>query len=158
MTMGYRLWVWLVLSMLPGCQQTLQETSPPRALAVETGCNPAEDTCRAQGDGIDIAFRLGRSVHALTPFPVYVTVRGLEPEAVTTEFRMEGMDMGQNRYRLERQRGQWQAQVVLPACTRGRHHWIALVAATRGRQGVSARFPFAGGQSGGQSGHVGGKG
>jgi hypothetical protein len=64
------------------------------------------------------------------------------PEAVTAEFIMEGMDMGQNRYRLERQGEQWQAQVTLPACASGQRDWVAIVSATKGKEGVFARFPF----------------
>jgi hypothetical protein len=39
-------------------------------------------------------------------------------------FQMQGMDMGPNRYRLLWDGKQWHADVMLPACVRGRHDWL----------------------------------
>lgn len=39
-------------------------------------------------------------------------------------FQMRDMEMGLNRYRLLRQDNGWHAEVMLPACVRGRQDWI----------------------------------
>lgn len=43
---------------------------------------------------------------------------------IFASFQMQGMDMGLNRYRLLWNGTGWHADVMLPACIRGRHDWV----------------------------------
>ncbi|MCX7627975.1 MAG: hypothetical protein N2Z69_06125 [Methylophilaceae bacterium] len=56
--------------------------------------------------------------------PFDLEVEAPEDAAVHASFRMSGMDMGPNRYRLLRENDRWRARVLLPACVQGRRDWI----------------------------------
>jgi hypothetical protein len=63
---------------------------------------------------------------ALQPF--VLTVRAPEGKQVYAEFVMQGMEMGLNRYRLERQLNEeWQGRVTLPVCVSGRRDWLLIL-------------------------------
>ncbi len=51
-------------------------------------------------------------------------VEAAEDAAPYASFQMKDMDMGLNRYRLLRGDSKWRAEVMLPACVRGRHDWV----------------------------------
>ena len=90
-----------------------------------------------------VSLRLDASAQALKPFRVTVSVEGTVPDTVTADFNMPGMDMGRNRYQLERDGGgDWIANVILPVCASGRNDWRAVVSAVRSGSGARAIFPF----------------
>ena len=57
---------------------------------------------------------------------------------------MKGMDMGWNRYRLNKDAaGYWNAEVTLPVCVSGRSDWVAdFDAVAEGRRRVQWQVPF----------------
>ncbi|HEB98577.1 MAG TPA: hypothetical protein ENJ05_03635 [Thiotrichales bacterium] len=115
-------------------------------LTAGPGCNAAASPCRLTGEGMEIRFRMPGGAPAMRPFPVVVEVSGpaaAELGKLEAEFVMPDMDMGQNRYRLVKQDdGRWVAQVILPACSMGRHDWLArLVLEGAGRRWL-AEIPF----------------
>jgi hypothetical protein len=65
------------------------------------------------------------------------------PAGLTVAFTMPGMEMGQNRARLEPARDGWRGSAVLVRCPSGRKGWLAEVSvATRGGATEVARFPL----------------
>lgn len=126
-------------------------TGPERTVEVvqlvtEPGCTPLGRPCRALGTGMTVAFELAAEARPMRAFPVRVAVGGdadRSADAVSVEFLMEGMDMGLNRFRLQRREpGQWGAQVTLPICTTGRSDWLAVVDVDTADRRYRARFPF----------------
>lgn len=114
-------------------------------LVPEPDCEPLGRTCRALGAGMSLGVALPADARPMRGFPVQVNVAGEErgePDAVSVEFLMQGMDMGVNRFRLEPQGpGAWGAQVTLPICTTGRSDWLVVVDADLGERRYRARFP-----------------
>jgi hypothetical protein len=86
------------------------------------GCPDIVKGC--SGDGL--AVRLDQVPKAMRPFRLEVSAP--EAESVEASFKMAGMEMGFNRYRLIRQGDQvWDADVTLPACVRNRKDWLLLL-------------------------------
>ncbi|HEY8353642.1 MAG TPA: hypothetical protein VIK69_01330 [Methylophilaceae bacterium] len=99
-----------------------------------TGCTaPAPDLvecpeigsgCRL--DGLTVA--TDRMPEIMKPFELTLQWDGKEADGIRevhVSFAMEGMEMGLNRYRLEKRSDTlWQAEVTLPVCVRGRSDWL----------------------------------
>jgi hypothetical protein len=79
---------------------------------------------------------------ALKPFNVSLSSNA-ELDSVTVSLEMQGMDMGQNRYRmLKRADGSWQADITLPVCTSGRSDWVAGFEVQASGRGYRLNVPF----------------
>ena len=112
-------------------------------LATITGCDPAVGNCVAVGGDRQVTLGFGSAVVPLESFTVDVNLRDVAAEAVTVEFRMEGMEMGINRFDLVSVGdGGWRGKAVLPVCWAGRRQWTAVVFALTVDTGVRARFGF----------------
>lgn len=115
-------------------------------LRVAAGCDSARHACVASGKDLEFEVRLGPPVRPMEPFEI--RLRGLRDTLaadaqVSMEFQMRGMDMGLNRYRLERAAdGAWQGRAILPVCTTGRSDWLARVEVVQRGQRWSAELPF----------------
>lgn len=115
---------------------------------VAADCMPVGQRCEAASGATRLVFYMGPGgVTPLEPFTVEVDTGGLgQPaHAVQVEFRMEGMDMGLNRYRLRPQpeaASVWRARGTLPVCSARRLDWIAVVEVEAGDALYQARFPF----------------
>lgn len=124
----------------------------PDAIALQAGldCDSARHACRAHNDDLEIELRLGPAVRPLETFDIQLHgVRGdLDAQArIDIQFQMRDMDMGLNRYRLDRDAdGVWRGRAVLPVCTTGRSDWYAVIEIVQeGRRWV-AEMPFVVGQ------------
>lgn len=129
----------LLLLAACGRQETVTELAP------DSGCDAGERLCSATKDDLHLALQLGPPVRPLVPFDVALSVDGVVPdeESLVIDFRMEGMDMGLNRYRLlHRGNNHYVATVTLPVCTTSRMDWYALVEFTAAGRPYQARFPF----------------
>ena len=114
-------------------------------LLVSADCDPVKAPCSVIADGMVLKVSLGPEVKPLQPFQVTVLVdqAGEAVERMELEFFMQGMDMGQNRYRLQEQEsGLWQVQAILPVCTTQRVDWIAKVGVYIGTRLYVAEIPF----------------
>lgn len=116
------------------------------AMQVAVGCDSAQRACAAFGEDLEFELRLGPPVRPMETFEI--RLRGLRDTLaadaqITVEFQMRGMDMGLNRYRLERAAdGDWHGRAILPVCTTGRSDWLARVeVAQRGRRWAT-EMPF----------------
>jgi hypothetical protein len=73
----------------------------------------------------------------LKPFDLIVKASGAEQ--VSADFAMQGMDMGPNRYALQRSSdGAWHGRIVLPVCVSGTSNWIL----TLELDGARVQIPF----------------
>lgn len=89
-----------------------------------TPCADLTRGCRI--DQASVEARVDRIPSALQPF--VLSVRAPEGKQLHAEFVMQGMEMGLNRYRLERQpNGEWQGRVTLPVCVSGRRDWLLIL-------------------------------
>lgn len=59
--------------------------------------------------------------------PFAIRVEGVSGAAPSAEFTMPEMDMGFNRYRFVADGANWRANVTLPVCVTGSHHWEMLL-------------------------------
>jgi|GEM_PF-608185 len=128
-------------------------SQPVLELATAARCEPIGRECSvgaADADaGMRVGLRLAGPVTPLQPFAVEVTARGT-PRPVTAvhaDFIMVGMDMGMNRYRLERavdagDSAPWRGRSTLPVCSADRLDWVAVVTVETAEGAYRARFPF----------------
>ena len=118
-------WLILLCLSLTACSEQNAEVPPAQALALENGCD-VRTGCTGQGAGLSVTVRMAPHRSALKPFRVSLS-SDLALDAVSVSLEMQGMDMGQNHYRLlKTDTGNWQADITLPICTSGRSDWIAV--------------------------------
>ena len=121
---SYGSMVVLCLVLLTACSDSSQDTQPSQTLVLDGRCDVGSG-CTARGNGLSISVRMASPRSALKPFSVTLS-SDVALTAVTLSLEMQGMDMGQNRYRLlHTADGRWQAEVTLPACASGRSDWLA---------------------------------
>ena len=114
-----------VTLLVLGVRYLSGETAAPVLQAM--GCADVVKGCA--GDGLTV--RVDQAPQVMRPFRLAVVAPAAD--AVEASFRMAGMDMGFNRYRLIKQAGQageaseWQAEVTLPVCARSRRDWLLLL-------------------------------
>lgn len=100
-------------------------------LAADPACVPTGRACTARRDGLSLTLRLPDEIQPLEAFALQVVLAGPQAGAVETvlaDFTMADMEMGRNRFQMERQPGgQWRGQALLPVCTSGRRDWRVTV-------------------------------
>lgn len=81
-----------------------------------------------------------RFLSAPTPLKRFdLVVKAPDAGQVTADFAMQGMDMGPNRYVLQRTAdGAWHGKIVLPVCVSGTSNWTM----TLELDGVKRQIPF----------------
>lgn len=81
-----------------------------------------------------------RFLSAPTPLKRFdLAVKAPDARQVAADFVMQGMDMGPNRYVLQRTAdGVWYGKIVLPVCVSGASKWIM----TLELDGVKRQIPF----------------
>lgn len=134
-------------TLQPGMDASPEDTV---ALHVEKDCDSARQPCGARGDDLEIELRLGPPVRPMEAFDIQLqSMRGgLGAQArIDVQFQMRGMDMGLNRYRLDRDaHGVWRGRAILPVCTTGRSDWYAVIEIVQDGRRWSAEIPFVVGQ------------
>ena len=101
--------------LVAGCAQ--QEAAVTLCAALVQGCALEHGALFVQSDSAPVA---------LKPFGLMVVAPAAQD--VHVELRMQGMEMGLNRYRLIRQvNGEWRAAIILPVCVAGRRDWLMVI-------------------------------
>lgn len=113
----------------------------------DSDCRVDRSRCRAQGERLDISLFFSEGAPVMKPFPIKAEIEAhqrIKPQAVSVDFRMVGMDMGRNEYRLAPGKdGAWTGVAILPVCTTGRTDWQAVVEVrTEAGLRIQATFPF----------------
>jgi hypothetical protein len=113
-------------------------------LGTASSCDAAVMACSIHHEKYSLTLLLGPHVKPLQPFHTKLKLKGADnmPKDVIVDFRMIGMDMGLNRYRLNRNVDVWEGKTILPVCTASRADWMAVVEFTDDGQKYSANFPF----------------
>jgi hypothetical protein len=93
---------------------------PTPASAVD--CDSLTAGCSFHLDGGEVFVKSMEPPSALQPFEL--RVRAPWARDAQARFRMHGMDMGPNHYRLIKESDVWKARVVLPICVSGRRDWV----------------------------------
>ncbi len=133
----------LLAALIGACDERGQAASERRDLSAAPDCVP-QDGCRLQADALIVRLKFEREAQALKPFPVRVEIDSPVPvDAVGLSFRMRGMDMGQNRYRLiQRTPQRWEGSITLPVCVSGRSDWEARLRIVTPQREYQASLPF----------------
>ncbi len=140
MIRSYGLLILLCLALV-ACSEGDSESQPSQVLALDSDCDVRSE-CIGRGDGLSVSVRMAPYRSALKPFNVTVS-SGVGLEAVTVSLEMQGMDMGQNRYRLLRDgESTWQAEITLPICTSGRSDWVAVFELSTSDERYQLSVPF----------------
>lgn len=128
---------WL---LRPGKDMLPESTA---SLQVAGDCDVAERACSARGGELHFELQLGPPVRPMEAFDIRLRGTPAADAQISVEFRMIGMDMGLNRYRLERAAdGEWRGRAMLPVCTTGRSDWMAQVEIIQGGRRWVAELPF----------------
>lgn len=101
-----------------------QQQHPAAAPAVHAdGCNVRQGCVLSQGSRV----QFGPQSTAKSPFDITVDNVPADVVQVSVSFSMRGMDMGFNRYALQKQSdGRWAAsQIRLPLCVDNRNDYLA---------------------------------
>ena len=129
---------WLLLAALLaaiGVTRYLNGAVSPVVQVI--GCKDIVRGCN--GDGLRV--RMDRAPEIMRPFKLEVEAE--RADTIEASFQMAGMEMGFNRYRLQRQDGDvWQAEVTLPICVRGRKDWLLLLEVHEGQAEKQVAVPF----------------
>lgn len=135
-----KIWPFLLL-LLP----LLLALGLPRLIGRDAGgpakvaqCPDLVQGCRVPFRGRMVEVRFSSTPVPLRPFDLMVVA----PEAgrVSADFSMQGMDMGPNRYTLQRVAdGAWHGKIVLPVCVSSTSNWVL----TLELDGARLQIPFA---------------
>ena len=135
--------VWLggVVLLLAACREA---PLPETVHLPESHCESG--VCSTQTDERRVTLRFLEQPNPLQPFAFVVSLQGFaggDVKAIQVAFRMQGMDMGRNLYRLQPDAEGYTGRAVLPVCTGGRSDWIAEVRIETPHKRYVAPFGFA---------------
>lgn len=134
-----KFWLYLLL-LLP----LLLALGLPRLVVRDGGGPVMEAQCPDLVQGCRVPFRGGVLEVGFSPAPAALKPFGLVVRApgakqVAAEFTMQGMNMGPNRYVLQRAAGgAWHGKIVLPVCVSGASNWVLLLEL----DGAQLKIPF----------------
>lgn len=106
-------------------QQSLTNL-PVNAMTSEP-CDLMKGACQATFDQHTLSLVFLDKPSALKPFRVRLESDSEQIENIVLDFKMPGMNMGINRYRLKKADRFWHNQLVLPVCTLSRNDWLITV-------------------------------
>ena len=119
-----------------------QDSLPVTVLVVSPDCDLRHSVCTAVQGEQRVGLQFSSPLRALEPFWVEAVTAGMDVREVQLEFTMQGMDMGQNRYRLLPAGDAWVGSVTLPVCVAGRSDWLATLTLVGDERQWVAEFGF----------------
>ena len=134
-----KIWPFLLL-LLP----VLLALGLPRFIGGDAGGPILTAHCPDPVQGCQVSFGEKRAEVRFLSVPTPLTrfdlvVKAPDVGQVTADFAMQGMDMGPNRYVLQRTAdGAWHGKIVLPVCVSGVSNWTM----TLELDGVKRQIPF----------------
>jgi len=99
-------------------------------------CNAQKNICRVETNEFKIELSFDEKIFYLKPFYVAVVTKNknnTNVESVQIDFKMKNMDVGVNRFILNKtsiknNKQVWQGKALLPICVTGRVDWVAELA------------------------------
>ncbi len=129
-------WAILVMAILVAIAASGYWLNRPPDLHAVSCLDPVAG-CRFSHGGAAARTTFSHQPTPLAPFEVRVQAAGAR--RISAAFRMNGMEMGFNRYDLKMKvPGLFAASVILPVCISGRHDWTMLLEI----DGVRYALPF----------------
>lgn len=122
---GGNSWLYVLaglLVLLLGARLWPLLTGPAPIPATAVECGSLYAGCSIHLDGGEVFVKSMQPPVALQPFDLRVSAPWARD--AQARFRMRGMDMGPNHYRLIKEGDVWKARVVLPICASGRRDWV----------------------------------
>ena len=96
-----------------------------------TTCDIQKGVCQLTVNNTKIKVYTAKNIYYLKPFDFLVTVEkneGFDIDSIYVDFKMNNMNMGVNRFKLQSEDGRlWQGKALLPVCVSGRAEWLAEV-------------------------------
>ncbi|MFP4609447.1 MAG: hypothetical protein ACLFQT_00360 [Thiohalophilus sp.] len=130
---------------------TGRDTAPATAAetvsmpVTETACRDTRAPCRASHPDLgEIRLRFPDGAYYMQRFAAELRLaNATEPDQVTLDLEMTGMDMGRNRFSLSpAEDGVWRGELLLPICVTGRVDWQVRVQLDRDERRYEAVFPL----------------
>ena len=113
----------------------------------DAACDLHRQACAVQlpgGGRVELAAGV-QPIPMLKPFPVIVTVSGVDPAKVEVDFAGVDMNMGLNRPQLQASgNGRFVAEASLPVCVSGQMDWQATVLLDTGSERIAIPYRFPG--------------
>ena len=96
-------------------------------------CKPQIQSCKIVTEDFNIEISLNENIFYLKPFNVFVQTEvktNFDIEFIQIDFKMEGMNMGVNRFLLTKKNNNdkkkvWNGKALLPICVARRADWFA---------------------------------
>lgn len=139
-----RHYIPVLIILVSSFQFSCGKNDTPINLGVAHSCDAAESVCTLSAGKHSLTLELGPNVKPLIPFETIIKLKSVDAkeENVVVDFRMVGMDMGMNRYRLIQHGDVWSGKVTLPVCVASRTDWLAVVEFSDSGKHYIASFPF----------------
>ena len=115
-------------------QKVLNERTERKVITLPVSkCNPQEQICKVEFDGLNIGLSLDKDIYYLKPFNISVYSNKNHNsiiEYIQIDFKMKGMEMGVNRFNLKKANSQnykqvWKGKALLPVCVTSRVDWYS---------------------------------
>lgn len=110
-------------------QQLLsRDTATAIVLTTDESCDLARHACTARHADKSVRLVFKKPVQYLRKIDITLTGKGFQPEGINKviiDFSMSGMQMGINRFALQKvaNTADWQGMAILPVCVSGRKDW-----------------------------------
>ena len=113
-------------------------------------CYPQKQACQVGNEKFKAEIVFDKDIFYLKPFKVTVQTEEKENQfikAVVVDFKMKSMDMGLNRFALNRKSEtgklvDWQGTALLPVCVTGRIDWFSEIEFVTGKEKYVFSFPM----------------
>ena len=98
-------------------------------------CKSQQPICEAELNELNVKISFEKDIYYLQPFMISVLTENkasIEIESIHVDFKMEGMDLGLNRFRLSKvsynnKKQKWTGKAILPICVTGRADWFSVI-------------------------------
>ena len=95
---------------------------PEPAPTLHVGCPDLSRGCAVLVNGE--RYRLRSAAPLSGARPVDLTLEGRNIQSASVSWQMQGMEMGPNQFRFQRNGERWQVQSALPLCSQNRLDWL----------------------------------
>jgi len=96
-------------------------------------CNPQKSICKMKFDELNMEVSFDKNIFYLKPFDIFIKTdikEQLDIDFIQIDFKMKGMNMGLNRFKLSKagsddNKQAWKGTALLPVCVTRRADWYS---------------------------------